>query len=70
VEDARAAVLLDQEISVALRVSLVEIVAAVSDEPGEIGPIRQLEGKDRIHVIATDTLKSAHIPRLLTTPRR
>ena len=60
VEDALAAVLLHQELAVALRISLIEIVAAVIDEPGEVRPIRQLKGTNRIHVIATNTLKLAH----------
>lgn len=66
VEDALAAVLLDQELAVALRIPLIEIVAAVIDAPGEVRPIRQLKGKNRIHVIATNTLKLAHRPSLLT----
>jgi hypothetical protein len=66
VEDALAAVLFHQERAVAVRISLIEIVAAVSDEPGEVRPIRQLKGKNRIHVIATNTLKLAHRPSLFT----
>jgi hypothetical protein len=66
VEDALAAVLLHQELAVALRISLIEIVGAVIDEPGEVRPIRQLKGKNRVHVIATNTLKLAHRPSLLT----
>jgi hypothetical protein len=66
VEDALAAVLLGQELAVALRILLIELVLAVVDEPGEVGPIRELKGENRIHVIATNTLKLAHGPSLLT----
>jgi hypothetical protein len=48
VEDARAAVLVGEELTVMLCVSLEELIAAVGDETGEVPPVCQLEGEDRV----------------------
>jgi hypothetical protein len=65
VEDAGASLLLGQQDVVPLGEVVVELIAAVGDEGGKLGAVRQFEGQDRRGVVGTQALQLGHRPTLL-----
>jgi hypothetical protein len=61
-KDAPPTVLLGQKLAVSLRESLKELIAAIGDRCGEVGPVRHLKSEDRGGVIAPKTLQLKHRP--------
>jgi hypothetical protein len=64
VEDARTAVLVGEGFAVVLCISLVEVIAAVVDQTGEVRPVCHLEGEHGFEMIATKPLQFAHTTRV------
>jgi hypothetical protein len=61
---ADAGLLLGQQGAVPVGEPVEVLIAAVVDEGGEVGAVRQLEGQDRVGVVSTQLLQLGHRPTL------
>ncbi|HUC14811.1 MAG TPA: hypothetical protein VMS00_10200 [Acidimicrobiales bacterium] len=69
VKDAHPGVLLGQKRAVSLRELLKELIAAIADGCGEVGPVRHLKSEDRGGVITPKTLQLKHRPSVSSASR-
>jgi len=68
VQDTRASLLLGQQGVVPLGEVVEELIAAVGDEGGKVGAVRQFEGQDRRGVVGAQPLQLGHRTTLLRWP--
>jgi hypothetical protein len=61
---ADAGLLLGQQGPVPVGEPVEVLIAAVVDEGGEVGTVRQLESQDRVGVVSTQLLQLGHRPTL------
>jgi hypothetical protein len=60
VKNAGTSLLFGQERTMSLGELLIEIIAAIADRLGEVGPVRLLKGEDRWSVVTAKTLQLEH----------